>query len=223
MNELLYISGLVFAFILGLFLKSYLPAYFTKKGENLATKEDIGKITQIVEQIKTDLSKDLEFVKWELGKKAAIHKLVAEKEITAISEIGNGLFDLVAATNNLRPIFFSVPEGQTKEQNSQQRYDHWVEKHNVFENIIEKHKLFLPKYIFDKFDEVRKLAVQEEVSFAFAIADDDRPKSEIPKDALENIRLFRKAVNEAAEMIHQRYEIEGLDNTSIALKKNSQS
>jgi hypothetical protein len=57
----------------GLFIKSYLPAYFSEKGKNLATKEDIKEITNIVEQVKIELSKDLEFIKWELTKKAAIH------------------------------------------------------------------------------------------------------------------------------------------------------
>lgn len=43
---------LVTGFFLFFLLKSVLPAYFSEKGKNLATKEDIGKITEEVEKIK---------------------------------------------------------------------------------------------------------------------------------------------------------------------------
>jgi hypothetical protein len=49
--------------ILGYFIKSYFPAYFQKKGENLATKEDIGEITQKIEQVKVRYSAQLEDIR----------------------------------------------------------------------------------------------------------------------------------------------------------------
>lgn len=48
---------------MGLIVKHFLPSYFNQKGRNLATKEDIGKITKEIETVKTiyrekyDLSK----------------------------------------------------------------------------------------------------------------------------------------------------------------------
>ena len=42
------------AFILGLFANRFLPSYFQKKGENLATKEDLGELTEIAESIKVE-------------------------------------------------------------------------------------------------------------------------------------------------------------------------
>jgi len=38
--------------VIGLVLNKLLPSYFSKKGENLATKEDIGKITKVIEEVK---------------------------------------------------------------------------------------------------------------------------------------------------------------------------
>ena len=57
------------AFISGLFVyvNNYFPSYFKKKGENLATKEDIEGITKIVEGVKLGNSKDFEIIKLELG------------------------------------------------------------------------------------------------------------------------------------------------------------
>jgi hypothetical protein len=62
MDYLAILVGLI-GIIIGLLLNRSLPSYFSKKGENLATKEDIGKITKEMEEIKNiyqnkyDLSK----------------------------------------------------------------------------------------------------------------------------------------------------------------------
>jgi hypothetical protein len=45
------------------FIKSYIPAYLTEKGKNLATKEDIGAITEKVEVVKSGYAEILEEVK----------------------------------------------------------------------------------------------------------------------------------------------------------------
>lgn len=47
------IGGVVFLGVAWLFLKSYLPSYFSKKAENLATREDIAAITHEIESVKT--------------------------------------------------------------------------------------------------------------------------------------------------------------------------
>ncbi|MEK7640253.1 MAG: hypothetical protein AAB424_03900 [Patescibacteria group bacterium] len=40
------------AFIVGLFGRNFLPSYFSTKGQNLATKEDVTKITTQIEEVK---------------------------------------------------------------------------------------------------------------------------------------------------------------------------
>ena len=42
-----------------LLLRSFFPSYFNEKGKNLATKEDIGEITEAVESVKEDYTKRL--------------------------------------------------------------------------------------------------------------------------------------------------------------------
>ncbi len=49
--------------ILFYFIKSYIPAYLSEKGKNLATKEDIGAITDEVELVKSGYAEILEEVK----------------------------------------------------------------------------------------------------------------------------------------------------------------
>lgn len=43
-------------FIVGLISGHFLPAYFSKKGQNLATKEDISEITKKIEEVRIEFS-----------------------------------------------------------------------------------------------------------------------------------------------------------------------
>ena len=52
----------IMIFIIDIF-SGFLVSYFKKKGENLATKEDIGEITNIVEKIKTNNNLHVEKIK----------------------------------------------------------------------------------------------------------------------------------------------------------------
>ena len=61
-------ASIIAVFLLGLFTKNYLPSYMEKKGENLATKEDVKEITRRTEEVQQEFrqemarfSKDLEF------------------------------------------------------------------------------------------------------------------------------------------------------------------
>ena len=49
--------------ILFYFIKSYIPAYLSEKGKNLATKEDVGAITEEIEAVKSGYAEILEEVK----------------------------------------------------------------------------------------------------------------------------------------------------------------
>ena len=41
----------VAVFLIGLFVKNYLPSYMDEKGKNLATKEDVEEITRKTEEV----------------------------------------------------------------------------------------------------------------------------------------------------------------------------
>ena len=60
------IQVIVFVFFYFLF-KSLLPSYFSQKGKNLATKEDIEEITGKIESIKANYSLELERAKDEIS------------------------------------------------------------------------------------------------------------------------------------------------------------
>ena len=56
----IYLICAIISFLLGLFVKDYLPSYFNKKGENLATKEDIAEITALQEKVQDEFHKEFE-------------------------------------------------------------------------------------------------------------------------------------------------------------------
>lgn len=51
----------VAVFLIGLFVKNYLPSYMDEKGKNLATKEDIEEITERPRKSSKSSVKDLNF------------------------------------------------------------------------------------------------------------------------------------------------------------------
>ena len=55
------IASIIAVFLLGLFTKNYLPSYMEKKGENLATKEDVNTMDQL-ESLKAQISGLTKFV-----------------------------------------------------------------------------------------------------------------------------------------------------------------
>lgn len=81
-HYLLEFMVLIFSLAVFYTVKHYWPKYFEAKATNQATKEDIGEITKIVENIKSDLSQQGELLKAQLSF-ANQHKLnikTAERE-----------------------------------------------------------------------------------------------------------------------------------------------
>lgn len=54
----IYILLALASFFIGLFVKDFFPSYMKKKGDNLATKEDVAEITQKTEDVKQQFQKD---------------------------------------------------------------------------------------------------------------------------------------------------------------------
>jgi hypothetical protein len=56
-------EGIIAGFIVFLLVKLFLPGYLSEKGKNLATKEDISKITDDIEKVKSTYNQLLETLK----------------------------------------------------------------------------------------------------------------------------------------------------------------
>jgi hypothetical protein len=54
----IWIIEIINLFLFGLFIKNYLPSYMGKKGENLATKQDIAEITRKSEEVQDEFRRE---------------------------------------------------------------------------------------------------------------------------------------------------------------------
>lgn len=62
----LSLLSLCASIFVGLFVRSHLSAYLTEKGKNLASKEDLAHLTELVERVKAAHSAEMERLKAEL-------------------------------------------------------------------------------------------------------------------------------------------------------------
>jgi len=85
-NVILNILILVGMIILSVLAKVYLPSYLKKKGENLATKEDIGQITREIEKARSQYTSELERLKADLKLVIEQRSRLQEKSHEALVE-----------------------------------------------------------------------------------------------------------------------------------------
>ena len=85
----LTVLGLV---ILYFTAKNLLPSYFNEKGKNLATKEDISDLTQLVETVKYNFTKETEHLKSNLQFLTNIHGSLIVEERNAIVDLNEKYF-----------------------------------------------------------------------------------------------------------------------------------
>lgn len=69
-----------------LFYLTFFKSYFKEKGKNVATKEDIGEITGIIEKIKANFTNETEGIKHEL-------QFINQKRMTLLSEERNAILN----------------------------------------------------------------------------------------------------------------------------------
>jgi hypothetical protein len=92
----LNVLTIILILIVGWLVKSYFPAYFSEKGKNLATKEDIGRITSIVESTRTQYLAALERLKTEFSVSSEYQSRLKEKEREALLSLFDDCVILLA-------------------------------------------------------------------------------------------------------------------------------
>jgi hypothetical protein len=98
------IGTLLGAGIVYFFIKSFIPSYFSEKGKNLATKEDIETITNKVESIKTDYARILE----EVRSNNQIKLAAIEREKNTKKEVYLQAAEAITRSQNIVPSFSNL-------------------------------------------------------------------------------------------------------------------
>ncbi len=177
--------------LLGLFVKSLVPAYFAKKGENLATKEDIEEITKKVEAVRIEYAK--------LQHKS---QFAFEKEFDILSEVWEALFDLQVTTMSLRPVFDTYDPAKSEEQRKQERLEKFVASYNAYAKIVMSRKPFYPNNIFTVLEKIRILALTESNEYKIL---SNQNRADYWDKAIKNQDAIIKCIDDVGELIRQRY------------------
>ena len=112
-------------------LKNTIPAYFSKKGENLATKQDIGEITLEIEAVKDEFTRGIELLKVELQYANSV-------KISVRSESRAAIVNCYEAFCNWINLLLDTKFGNFNEKNSenidlliQSFYEHYLKLNNA--------------------------------------------------------------------------------------------
>jgi hypothetical protein len=83
LNLLVGLNSIILIFLVVNVFKPFIGSYAAKKGENLATKEDIAQLTKIAEGIKAKISDEVwdRQKQWEMKRDAALEAVRAMKEL----------------------------------------------------------------------------------------------------------------------------------------------
>ena len=144
--------GLV-SFIIGCFVQSLL-AYFTEKGKNYATKEDIEKITHKIEAVKAAINVRFHISRFRYEKEFELLKALTERIVT-----------LRNTACSLRPVFDAQnPSESDKERNNRRLTDYG----NACEQLriyAQFNSPFYPQEIGSLMIEFDKVCTNEAINF----------------------------------------------------------
>ncbi len=98
------VINVVLIFLLGLFIKNYLPSYMDEKGKNLATKEDIQEITRKTEEVQKEFKEGFEYFSSDLQFKYDFY-------YKQYSELYSKLYAIIIQSEYVRRFIF-ITNGQ---------------------------------------------------------------------------------------------------------------
>ena len=155
----------ILALLIGLILGHFLPAYFSKKGENLATKEDIALITKEIESVKHDYSEKLEGTKALLSTEIANNSFRYEKEYDLLSDLASRLVNVRDSCLSLRPAFDMYDPDESEEDRKIARLQKFYDARRELYQVRENKKPFYSSEIYESILEVEKAAHAESLEY----------------------------------------------------------
>ena len=100
-NLILSLVAILGIAIIAVLWKTYLPSYLKKKAEHLATKEEIGEITEQVKKVEAKYSTELEKLRSDLERRKHVSNTQFELEFKTYQEIWNFLVEVNLSVSNL--------------------------------------------------------------------------------------------------------------------------
>jgi hypothetical protein len=143
----------------------FLFSYLKQKGQNFATKEDIGAITGKIESAKGFYTERLEQLKAELSSRGHYSRVRYEREMEVYKELWPQVCDLAKAVRSLRPVIDSaLKAGENEQERKTKRHQSLEVAFDSLANTTEKSRPFYPPEIWKELRELLTLCVIESSS-----------------------------------------------------------
>jgi len=184
--------------------RKILFSYSSKKGENLATKEDITEITNMIESVKLDHAKKLEETRAELSSQINNHGFRYEKEYEVLSELTECLVEIRNAALGLRPVLDYIDPSKSVDEIKMERLREFHDKRRKLFFVREKKRPFFPVEIYDSIIAIDQVAHLESIQYQHSDPFEGDEFSGYWKKAEENKKQITERCSEAMEKIRER-------------------
>jgi hypothetical protein len=196
--------------IVGLYL-AFIKSYFKEKGKNLATLEDIGKITNKVEEVKHDFYTKIEITKKDLELTYYKISQLHNKRLKLIAKLYKKLVILDSAMREMTKLVKTVTlDNEIDSRNEKERIEQGKVSYEDFSLFYLTHRIFFPQKTCELIDKIKKDYLDSfwyysrgkqyetespETTFKLAEAASDKIRKEI-YTILENIeKEFRNIIS----------------------------
>jgi hypothetical protein len=187
----------------------FCASYIKEKGKNLATREDIQKITDKIESVKIAYAKELEDLKSHLNAKFHAQTVRFEKEFAAFTEIWRTLLRLKNAAVHLRPPGDFYPaEERTPDEEKRMRFEEYCDAFKDFYLALYANKPFFPVEIFSCIEDLLSAVFSHASEFKKVLDFGIQPEylGRYWDEAERNIDLIVTKTDTVCEMIRQRIQ-----------------
>jgi hypothetical protein len=199
-QALLILLGLV----VGLILNQFLPKYIGKKGENLATKEDIAEITDKIEGVRIDYAEKLESTRANLSSQINTHGFRYEKEFAVLSDLTELLVDVRDSSISLRPVFDRVDPDKTEKEIKQERLQRCFDARRALYLIREKKRPFYPDEIYAQIKLIEDVAHTESIEYQYGNPNDLKRMEDYWEKSEKNKAQIEEKSEQAIKSIRER-------------------
>lgn len=175
--------------------------YAREKGRNLATKEDVGEITDQVEAVRREHQAEIERLRTELTKTVHAHRVQVELELDAYRDVWRALVRARRATLGLRPVLDTVPE-EGEEARRKKRLAQFEEAFSAYLNAVDEWRPFYPPEIFEHLNDLVKTYHEEAIDYSLT----DPEKREYWEKAQQNVEEITRLIDEICEAIRERVQ-----------------
>jgi hypothetical protein len=146
--------------IIALLWKTYLPSYLKKKAEHLATKEDIGEITEQVKEVEAKYNVDLARLNAKLATACEVNSKQFELELRAYEQIWASLVRVRAAFLLHRSLA-RTDRQVSAEENDDKNYAALLQSLSSFNQIVENQRPFYSPGIWKSITELAEIISYE--------------------------------------------------------------